>query len=62
MICSPVRATDSALENRLGNNQLRQPSQNGTDEGFNERLRDECLNLERFRGRREARAIIETSP
>jgi putative transposase len=27
------------------------PWQNGTDESFNERLRDECLNQEWFRSR-----------
>lgn len=35
------------------------PWQNGTDESFNGRLRDECLNLEWFRSRREARVVIE---
>jgi putative transposase len=36
------------------------PWQNGTDESFNGRLRDECLSLEWFRSRREAKVIIET--
>jgi putative transposase len=36
------------------------PWQNGTDESFNGRLREECLNMEWFRTRREAAAIIET--
>jgi putative transposase len=36
------------------------PWQNGTDESFNGRFRDECLNLEYFRTRAEAVAIIET--
>jgi len=35
------------------------PWQNGTDESFNGRLRDECLSLEWFRSRVEARVIIE---
>jgi putative transposase len=35
------------------------PWQNGTDESFNGRLRDECLTVEWFRSRREAAAIIE---
>ena len=35
------------------------PWQNGTDESFNGRLRDECLSLEWFRSRLEARVIIE---
>lgn len=36
------------------------PWQNGTDESFNGRLRDECLTLEWFRTRSEAAAVIET--
>jgi putative transposase len=36
------------------------PWQNGTDESFNGRFRDECLNIEYFRSRAEAIAIIET--
>jgi putative transposase len=36
------------------------PWQNGTDESFNGRFRDECLNMEDFRTRAEAIAIIET--
>jgi len=35
------------------------PWQNGMDESFNGRFRDECLNMEWFRTRREAVAIIE---
>ena len=35
------------------------PWQNGTDESFNGRLRDECLSIEWFRSRLEARVIIE---
>ena len=35
------------------------PWQNGLDESFNGRFRDECLNMEWFRTRREAAAIIE---
>lgn len=35
------------------------PWQNGTNESFNGRLRDECLNVEWFRTRREARVLIE---
>jgi len=35
------------------------PSQNGTDESFNGRFRDECLNAEWFRSRAEARPLIE---
>jgi putative transposase len=36
------------------------PWQNGTDESFNGKFRDECLSLEWFRGREEARVVIET--
>jgi putative transposase len=36
------------------------PWQNGADESFNGRFRDECLNLEWFRSRREAKVVIET--
>lgn len=36
------------------------PWQNGTDESFNGRFRDECLNMEYFRSRAEAVATIET--
>jgi len=35
------------------------PRQNGTDESFNGKFRDECLLLEWFRSRREARVVIE---
>jgi len=35
------------------------PWQNGTNESFNGKLRDECLSLEWFRSRREASVIIE---
>ena len=35
------------------------PWQNGTDESFNGKFRDECLSVEWFRSRREAIVIIE---
>ncbi len=35
------------------------PRQNGTNESFNEPLRDECLNLESFRSPPEAKVVIE---
>jgi putative transposase len=35
------------------------PWQNGSDESFNGKLRDECLSLEWFRSRAEARVVIE---
>lgn len=35
------------------------PWQNGTDESFNGKFRDECLSLEWFRSRREATIIIK---
>lgn len=37
----------------------RKPWQNGTDESFNGRFRDECLSIEWFRSRDEARVVIE---
>jgi len=36
------------------------PWQNGTNESFNGKFRDECLSLEWFRSREEARVVIET--
>jgi putative transposase len=36
------------------------PWQNGADESFNGKFRDECLSLEWFRSREEARVVIET--
>ena len=36
------------------------PWQNGADESFNGKFRDECLSLEWFRSRTEARVVIET--
>jgi putative transposase len=36
------------------------PWQNGADESFNGKFRDECLNLEWFRSRAEARVVIES--
>lgn len=35
------------------------PWQNGLDESFNGKFRDECLNMEWFRSRTEARVLIE---
>ena len=35
------------------------PWQNGTNESFNGKFRDECLSVEWFRSRREAQVIIE---
>lgn len=35
------------------------PWQNGTDESFNGKFRDECLSMEWFRSREEAKVIIE---
>jgi putative transposase len=37
------------------------PRQNSVTEGFNCKSRDECLSLEWFRSRAEAKVIIETS-
>ena len=36
------------------------PWQNGTTESFNGKFRDECLSLEWFRSRDEAKVLIET--
>lgn len=36
------------------------PWQNGTEESFNGKLRDECLNMEWFRNRIEAATVIES--
>jgi hypothetical protein len=36
------------------------PWQNGKIESFNGKFRDECLNLEWFRSRAEAKVVIET--
>ena len=36
------------------------PQQNGFVESFNGKLRDECLSLEWFRSRAEAKVVIET--
>ena len=36
------------------------PWQNGTTESFNGKFRDECLSLEWFRSRAEAKVVIET--
>jgi putative transposase len=35
------------------------PWQNGTNESFNGKFRDECLNMQWFRNRAEARVVIE---
>ena len=35
------------------------PWQNGVDESFNGKFRDECLSLEWFRNRTEAKVVIE---
>ncbi len=35
------------------------PWQNGTNESFNGKLRDECLNVEWFRNLRQAKIIVE---
>ena len=35
------------------------PWENGTNESFNGKFRDECLNMEWFTSRREAKVIIE---
>ena len=50
-------ATDSGLEMALID--PGKPWQNGTDESFNGKFRDECLSMEWFRNRIEAKVVIE---
>jgi len=40
-------------------NEPGKPWQNGTDESFNGKFRDECLAMEWFRNRLEAKVIIQ---
>ena len=49
----PARRIDTALIDPG------KPWQNGLDESFNGKFRDECLNMEWFRSRPEAKVIIE---
>lgn len=48
-------------ENRIGTALIDpgKPWQNGADESFNGKFRDECLSMEWFRSRTEARVLIE---
>lgn len=50
-------ATDQGLQMALS--EPGKPWQNGTDESFNGKFRDECLSMEYFRNRTEARVVIE---
>lgn len=50
-------ATDEGLQMALS--LPGKPWQNGTDESFNYRFRGECLSIEYFRNRLEARVVIE---
>lgn len=50
-------ASDQGLQMALS--QPGKPWQNGTDESFNGKFRDECLSMEYFRNRQEARVVIE---
>lgn len=50
-------AYDQGLQMALS--QPGKPWQNGTDESFNGKFRDECLSMEYFRNRQEARVVIE---
>ena len=50
-------AADNALDMAL--NDPGKPWQNGTTESFNGKFRDECLSMEWFRSREEARVVIE---
>ena len=48
---------DSGINTAL--NDPGKPWQNGTNESFNGKFRDECLSVEWFRSRAEARVLIE---
>jgi putative transposase len=50
--------TEATIDTAL--NDPGKPWQNGTDESFNGKFRDECLSAEWFRNRTEAAAVIET--
>jgi putative transposase len=50
-------AADEGLQMALS--QPGKPWQNGTDESFNGKFRDECLSMEYFRNRTQARVVIE---
>jgi IS30 family transposase len=50
-------AADEGLQMALS--QPGKPWQNGTDESFNGKFRDECLSIEYFRNRTEARVLVE---
>lgn len=50
--------TDSGIDTALI--EPGKPWQNGADESFNGKFRDECLSLEWFRTRAEAKIVIET--
>ena len=51
---------DRRARDRHGVDRARQAWQNGVAESFNGKFRDECLSLEWFRSRAEAKVIIET--
>ena len=51
---------DRRSRHRHGIDRARQAWQNGVAESFNGKFRDECLSLEWFRSRAEAKVIIET--
>lgn len=51
------RLTENAIETAYFD--PGKPCQNGADESFNGKFRDECLNMEWFRSRNEARVVIE---
>jgi putative transposase len=50
-------AAESGMEMALSD--LGKPWQNGADESFNGKFRDECLSLEWFRTRAQAKVVIE---
>ena len=51
---------DRSKRHRDGSDRPWQALENGRNESFNGKLRDECLSLEWFRSRAEAAVVIET--
>ena len=53
-----VRLSTGETSGACGSSRRGKPRQNGLDESFNSRFRDECLNAEWFHNRLEATAVI----
>ena len=58
-ISNSIKKWAAQLELPLAFTEPGKPWQNGFNESFNGKFRDECLSTEWFRNRREARAVIE---